>query len=104
MFRKKEERTLELHMQAGAELRVAKEALGAAYITMSKYMDAKQLDRFKRGMDYIDSVGCVADEVMFTEHPEISDAYTDVYYGNLHDEPRTDVDAEVIARARVFTE
>ena len=98
------EESLELHMQAGALLRLAKETLSAAYVNMSKFESEAQLARLKCCTDYLDSVCCIADEGMFTDHPEIGEAYKDVYYGNLHDEPRTDVDAEVIARAHAFTE
>jgi hypothetical protein len=37
---------------------------------------------------------------MFHDHPEVSNDYLNVFYGDLKHEPRTPVDAEVMAKAK----
>jgi len=37
---------------------------------------------------------------MFHDHPEISNEYLDVFYGNFNGKPRNAVDAEVMEKAK----
>ena len=39
---------------------------------------------------------------MFEEHPEITDEYVDVFYGATTNEPRNELDAEMVERAKAF--
>ena len=96
----KKRRTLELYKSAGAKMRLYK-SLGAKLVTeISCVLSATDTEKLMRAMDKIDEVCSRAEDNMFNDHPEISDEYVDVFYGAVSDEPRNDLDAEMVQRAR----
>lgn len=81
-------------------MRLLKEAGSNAVVKASVILPAAETDRFMKLIDKIEDVASEAEKQMFTDHPELSGEYTDVFYGNLSGAPRTDVDAEVIRLAK----
>ena len=97
----KKERTMERYMKAGAEMRLFKN-LGAKMITDIGYvLSAAEQDKLMRAMNRIDEVCSKAEDNMFCDYPNISNEYTDVFYGNVEDTPRNGVDKKIIEMARV---
>lgn len=96
----KKERTMEKYMKAGAEMRLCKN-LGAKMITAIGYvLSAADRDKLMRAMNRIDEVCSKAEDNMFCDYPNISNEYTDVFYGNVEDTPRNGVDKKIIEMAR----
>lgn len=96
----KKERTMERYMKAGAEMRLFKN-LGAKMITDISYvLSAADQDKLMRAMDKVSEVCSRAEDNMFRDHPQLSNEYIDVFYGNVESEPRNDVDRKVIEMAR----
>lgn len=100
MVRKKE-RTMERYMKAGAEMRLFKN-LGAKMRTAIGYvLSAADQDKLMRAVNRIDEVCSKAEDNMFCDYPNISNEYTDVFYGNnVEDAPRNGVDKKIIEMAR----
>ena len=96
----KEERTLDLYKQVGAEWRLYKEIRARLLVDASKVLTAPEQDKLLRACGRTDEVCSRADDHMFHDHPEVDNTYVDVFYGTLHGEPRTAVDAEVVSLAR----
>ena len=94
------ERTMETYKKAGAMMRLLKEVGGEALVEVSKVLKGSDSDRFWRAINTIDIICCRAEDNMFRDHPELSNEYTDVFYGSLDEEPRSDVGKDVIALAR----
>ena len=94
------ERTMETYKKAGALMRLLKELGGEALVETSKVLKASDSDRFWRALNTIDIICSRAEDNMFTDHPELSSEYTDVFYGTVGMEPRNAVDEEVIELAR----
>lgn len=96
----KKERTMERYMKAGAHMRLFKN-LGAKMITdISLVLSAADQDKLMRAMDKVNEVCSRAEDNMFHDYPQLSNEYIDVFYGNVEDEPRNDVDRKVIEMAR----
>lgn len=96
----KKERTMERYLKAGAEMRLFKN-LGAKMITDISYvLSAADQDKLMRAMNRIDEVCSNAEDNMFCDYPNISNEYTDVFYGNVEDAPRNGVDKKIIEMAR----
>ena len=96
----KKERTMERYLKAGAEMRLFKN-LGAKMITDISYvLSAADQDKLMRAMNRIDEVCSKAEDNMFCDYPNISNEYTNVFYGNVEDAPRNGVDKKIIEMAR----
>ena len=93
----KKERTLELYKLVGAEMRLFRTLGGNLAIHMSQVLLSTDTDKFMRVLQKIDEVRSRAEDNMFHDHPEVSNDYLNVFYGDLKHEPRTPVDAEVKA-------
>ncbi len=97
---KRSERTIDTYMKAGAEMRLYKNMGVRLSVDISKVLSAADQDKLANAMRRIDEICSKAEDNMFHDHPELSDQYVDVFYGNLEDEPRNDVDARVLDIAR----
>ena len=99
MVREKE-RTMDLYMKAGAEMRLYKTLGTRLYVDIAPLLYKADLHKLDRAQELINEVCSKVDDNMFRDHPEISNAYTKVFYGTTADEPRDDVDKEMLTRAR----
>ena len=97
---KKNERTMEVYVEAGAYARLLSDIGTKAAVAMSKVLPAKETDKLVRLLSRIDEIKCKADDQLFSDFPKIGHEGTDVFYGTLSSEPRNDLDAEVIEAAR----
>ena len=97
---KKTERTQERYMKAGAEMRLFKTLGSKLVCDISCVLSAPDQDMMLRALDKIDQVCSRAEDNMFRDHPYLPDEYVDVFYGSTDSEPRNEVDAEMILRAR----
>ncbi len=96
----KKERTTELYKKVGAEMRLFWTLGGMLAIHMAQVLSAPDREKFMRVLQRIDEVRSRTEENMFHDHPEVSNEYLGVFYGDLKNKPRTPVDAEVIAEAK----
>ena len=99
MVREKE-RTMDLYMKAGAEMRLYKTLGTQLYVDIAPVVYKADLNKLYRAQELINEVCSKVDGYMFNDHPEISNAYTRVFYGTTAAEPRDDVDKEMLAKAR----
>lgn len=97
---KKNERAIEMYMKAGAEMRLFKTLGTRLAVDISQVLSAADTDKLIRALDKVGEICSRAEENMFSDHPELSDTYVDVFYGNIGDEPRNDVDEKIIRMAR----
>ena len=96
----KNERTMEVYVEAGAYARLLSDIGTKAAVAMSKILPAKETDRFVNLLYRFDEVKCKADDQLFTDFPKIGNEGTDVFYGMLSTEPRNELDAEIISAAK----
>lgn len=59
-----------------------------------------QQDKLMRAMDKVSQLCSVAEENMFKDHPQLNNHYIDVFYGDVSDEPRNEVDKKIIEMAK----
>ena len=97
---RKPERTLELYMRAGAGMRLYKSAGNSLFNDICKVLSPKDQDILVNAMNKIDKVCSRAEDNMFSDHPQLSCEYIDVFYGSTDDKPKNDVDGKVIKMAR----
>lgn len=99
----KNERTMEMYVEAGAYVRLLSDIGSKAVVAMSKVLPAKDADRLVVLLNRIDEVKSKADDQLFRDYPKLGNEGTDVFYGTLGEAPRNELDAEVIAVARQKT-
>jgi pterin-4a-carbinolamine dehydratase len=100
----KKERTLDLYKEAGAEMRLFMALADILVLHISQVLLAPDTDKFLRAIQKIDEVRSRAEDNMFHDHPEISNEYLDVFYGNFIEKPRNAVDEEIRALAKEKTD
>lgn len=99
MIRAKE-RTIDIYKRVGAEMRLLKSVLSKVTVDVSKVLTATETDKLIKALDRICLICSRAEENMFKDYPNLSNEYTDVFYGALNFEPRNEVDAEIIETAK----
>ena len=92
----KNERTMEVYVEAGAYARLLSDIGTKAAVAMSKVLPAKETDRLVNLLNRFDEIKCKADDQLFRDFPGIGHEGTAVFYGNLSQEPDCKLDAEVI--------
>jgi hypothetical protein len=100
----KKERTLDLYKEAGAEMRLFMALADILVLHISQVLLAPDTDKFLRAIQKIDEVRSRAEDNMFHDHPELSNEYLDVFYGNFIEKPRNAVDEEIRALAKEKTD
>ena len=96
----KNERTMEVYVEAGAYARLLSDIGTKAAVAMSKILPAKETDRFVNLLYRFDEVKCKADDQLFRDFPDLGHEGTAVFYGTLSTDPRNHLDAEVIRAAK----
>ncbi len=99
MLRKKE-RTLDEYKRAGCEMRLFKQLGTTLAVDISKVLSAADTDKFLKALSKVDEICSKAEESMFQDYPKLESEYIDVFYGSVKDEPRNELDAEIIQKAR----
>ena len=99
------ERKLDVYLNVGAQVRLAKDAVGKAYVALGKVLSSVELKKVRRALDLLDGAVSKAENRMFCDYPEISGkGYTSVFYGTVGMEPRSQVEQEVLRRAKKCAE
>jgi len=97
---KKNERTMELYVEAGAYARLLSDIGAVAGVAMSKILPTKDADRLVYLLNKIDEIKCKADDQLFSDFPQIGHDGTSVFYGTLSQEAQGELDEKVIRTAR----
>lgn len=96
----KKDRTLDEYKRAGGEMRLFKQLGVTLAVDISKALSAGDTDKLLRALGKVDEICSRAEDNMFRDHPGIGDEHVDVFYGDVFYEPRNELDAEMIERAR----
>lgn len=96
----KKDRTLDEYKRAGSEMRLFKQLGTTLAIDISKVLSAADTDKLLKALSKIDEICSKAEDNMFHDFPKLGREYTDVFYGCVNDEPRNDLDAEIIEMAK----
>ncbi len=97
---KRNERTLETYMKAGAEMRLYKTLGTRLSADISRVLSAADQDQLRHAMGKIDRICSRAEDNMFQDYPQLSNQYIDVFYGSTDSKPRNDVDEKILGMAR----
>ena len=96
----KKNRTIEVYRRAGAGMRLLKTVVGQVLMDISGVISSVDQDRFSRAIGLIQQVGSHAEDNMFHDFPELPNDFIDVFYGEVDDEPRNEVDRGQMELAR----
>lgn len=96
----KKNRTIDEYKRAGAEMRLLKNLGTKLAVDISKVVSAADYEKLSRALNRIDEVCSHAEDNMFRDFPQLDNQYVDVFYGNVSDFPRNQVDEEQIALAK----
>ena len=81
-------------------MRLSKAVLTKLIVEISPVISAADQDRLISLENKINLICSKAEDNMFRDHPELSNEYLDVFYGNIESRPRNGVDRRVIEMAR----
>ena len=94
---------METYVEAGAWARLLTEVGAKAAVSLSKVLPARESDKLVRLLNSFDEIKCKADEQLFNDFPGLHHEGTNVFYGNLGEEPMSELDGEVIRTAKAHT-
>jgi hypothetical protein len=97
---RKIDRTIEKYERAGAMMRLYKTLGTKLVVELSSVISAADQDKMMRAMGKIDEVCSKADNNMFTDHPQVTNDYINVFYGSTDSEPISHLDRKIIKMAR----
>ncbi len=97
---RKEERTVDRYMKAGASVRLARAVIARMVEDIGGLVPAFEQERMMRTINRLEDVFSKAEDNMFRDHPRLSNEYLDVFYGSIGLAPRSDVDSIVMELAR----
>ena len=95
----KNERTMEVYVEAGAYARLLSDIGTKAAVAMPKVLPAKETDRLVNLLNRFDEIKCKADDQMFRDFPDLGHEGTAVFYGTLSEEPESELEENVIIAA-----
>ena len=95
-------KTLEQYKELGAMFRTYKTMAAKLSVSASPFLTKVKWQKLQKAIDTIGSFASELEDKMFEEHPEITDEYVDVFYGATTNEPRNELDAEMVERAKAF--
>ena len=94
------ERTMDLYVEAGAYARLFSNIGASVVVAMSKILPAKESDKFVNLLGKFDEIKCKADDQLYKDYPDIGSEGMDVFYGVLSKEPQNRLDEKVIYTAK----
>ncbi len=100
MMIRRQDRTVDEYMKAGAMMRLLKEIGSHTLVQGSRVMSASDSDKMMRVLDRIDQICSRLEDNMFHDHPELSNDYLSVFYGAFSNYPRNPTDEKVVKLAR----
>ena len=96
----KSNRTIDEYKLAGATMRLLRSVAGKALVDVSGVISSRDQDVLERAINRFEEVCSHAENNMFSDFPRLSNDHINVFYGEVDDEPRSEVDREQIERAR----
>lgn len=96
----KKNRTIETYLRAGAEVRLYKEVYHHMMRAIEPALYTKDIDKLIRIENEIGIIAIRAENNMFRDYPELSDDYLCVFHGDIHSNPRNEVDKVVMNMAQ----
>lgn len=96
----RKDRTMDLYMKAGAEMRLYRTLGGKLLADISGVLPAPEQDKLMRAMRRIDQIAFAAEDNMLRDYPELSNDYLDVFSGTTAGGPRNSIDRKVIELAK----
>lgn len=96
----KKNRTIDEYKRAGAKMRLFKNLGTKVAVDVSKVVSASDYEILRRALLRIDEVCSRSEDNMFRDHPDLTNEYIDVFYGNVSDTPRNIIDEEIIGLAK----
>lgn len=100
----RKDRTVEKYMRAGAAIRLFKSASSEVIATLSEVMPKQDYRKIMLTMDRVNQVCSDTEDRMFLEHPDLSNEYIDVFYGDVRNDTRNEVDWKVVQMAHELSE
>lgn len=100
----RKQRTMEIYENTGALMRLLKTIGTKAIVEVSPVLLAKDSDKMIKALNMVDEICSKAEESMFSDYPDLTDKYIDVFYGALNYEPRNEVDERIIQKARTASD
>ena len=91
---------MEVYLEAGACARLLHDIGTKTAVVMSQILPAKDSDRLVVLLNRIDEIKSKAEDQLFRDHPQIGYKARDVFYGTLKEKPQSEMDEEVIAKAK----
>jgi hypothetical protein len=96
----KSERTMDVYMKAGAEMRIFKTLATKTYAAAECILTEKDRRCFSKVMDIINELCSTVDASMFDDFPQIGHDYTKVFYGASDNPPINHVDEQIHIRMK----
>lgn len=91
----KSERTMDVYMKAGAEMRLFKTLGTKTYVEAERILTENDRRCFGKVMDIINELCSIVDASMFDDFPQIDHDYTKVFYGASDNPPINQVDEQI---------
>lgn len=91
----KSERTMDVYMKAGAEMRLFKTFGTKTYVAAERILTEKDRRCFGKAIDIIDELCSTVDASMFEDFPQIGHDYTKVFYGASDNPPINQADEQI---------
>lgn len=87
MALRKSERTMDLYIEAAAQVKLLKDVLLDTQVALSKVIPVKDSDRLNRLDRILMDISDIAERRMLSDHPEINDKdYYRMFYGAISDD------------------
>ena len=96
----KSNRTIDEYKRAGAAMRLFRSVAGKALVDVSGVISSRDQDVLERAINIIEDICSHAEDKMFADFPRLPNDFIDVFYGEVDDDPRNEVDREQIELAR----
>lgn len=96
----KNERTMEVYVEAGAYARLLSDIGTKAAVAMSQILPAKETDRLVSLLHRFDEVKSKADNQLFRDFPDLGHEGTAVFYGTLSEDAEGGLEEDVIRTAK----
>ena len=99
-MKRKDERTMEKYMKAGAEMRLFKTLGTRVFADVGNLIKASDRQKLTRALSIIDEICSNAENNMFRDHPQLTHEYTKVFYGATDNPPTNQVDEQILRLAK----
>lgn len=94
------ETSMEIYMEVGACIRLCKTLMAKTIIEFSRIAPKSEVQKLNRAIEKLYDASCYADEKMFRKKIADSWEYNSVFFGATDQEPRSDIDAQILKAAQ----